>query len=186
MAPPMTERSPAARPQGPSWEKRLVVLLVVGVVVVIAYLFAVTVVPRWWAQRVGRVVDGSLTTGALYGLFIGFVFTFVPLLVLWAVIRMRRAGRSWKAWLLWIVAVLVLAIPNLMTLGIVIGTSDAAHDGDRILSVEATGFRTWSLVGVILAVVAFLALQYLVRTRGWFKDQNRRLRDDAAERAQSG
>ena len=108
-------------------------------------------IPRWWAQRVGNVVDGSLTVGALYGLFIGFVFTVAPLLLLLVV--MRRGDRRDRTWLG--LARLArprrcsLAAPNLMTLGIVLGISDAAHAGDRTLDVEGPGFRLWSLIGVI-------------------------------------
>ena len=39
-----------------------------------------------------------------------------------------------------------------MTLGIVLGISDAAHAGDRILDVEGPGFRLWSLIGAIVGV----------------------------------
>lgn len=144
----------------------------------ILWLIGAAVVPRWWAQRVGDVVDGRLTVGALYGAFIGFVFTALPLACITAAVRLRRRVRTWKGWGAWLVTAAVLAAPNLMTLGVTWGNGDAAHDGDRILSVEATGFRLWSLIGAIAAGVAAIGLAYLTTTRGMFRDQNRRLRSE--------
>ena len=46
----------------------------------------------------------------------------------------------------------LLAIPNLLTLGIVLGVGNAAHAGDRILDVEAPAFRGASLAGALIAV----------------------------------
>jgi hypothetical protein len=160
------------------------VWIVVGVVAIVLALIGATVLPRWWSHRVADVVDGSLTTGALYGLFIGFVFTIVPLLLLALVIRYRREGRSWKGWIGWLALVVVTAAPNLMTLFIVVGRSDAAHAGERTLDVDAPGFRVWSLVGAIAGGAATFGLVYLVRTRGWFREQNRRMRNELAARDQ--
>jgi hypothetical protein len=154
----------------------------IGVLLVL-WLIGAAVVPRWWAHRVGDVVDGRLTVGALYGAFIGFVFTALPLGCIALAVRLRRRVRSWKGWVAWLVAAAVLAAPNLMTLGVVWGNSNAAHDGDRILSVEGNGFRLWSLIGAIAAGVVALGLTYLTKTRRLFKSQNRRLRQERAERS---
>jgi hypothetical protein len=131
----------------------------------IVYLIASWTIPRWWAQRVADVVDGRLTVGALFGLFIGFVFTLVPLVVAWLAVRLRSGRRTWRGWLGWLGVVALAASPNLMTLGIAAGNSDAAHDGDRILSVEGNGFRVWSFVGAVLGVVVVLGVCYLARSR---------------------
>jgi len=152
-------------PSGPNWQRRITTGIVAVLAVVLGYLIAAAVIPRWWAQRVARVVDGSLTTGALYGLFIGFVFTVAPLLLLLAVWKWRSPRRTWLGWVGWGLLVLLLAAPNLMTLGIVLGISDAAHDGDRTLSVEGPGFRAWSLIGAIAGAAAVLGTAYLVRSR---------------------
>jgi len=160
-------------------------VLIGGAVVaglVIAYLIAAAVIPRWWAQRVADVVDGRLTVGALYGLFIGAVFTLVPLVVARMVIRFRRQGRTWKGWVGWLVVVLLTAAPNLMTLGIVLGDNDAAHDGDRILSVEGNGFRLWSFIGAILGAVAFAAFLYLASSRRRNRQRASDLRDELKTR----
>ena len=49
-----------------------------------------------------------------------------------------------------------------MTLGIVLGISDAAHAGDRTLDVDGPGFRAWTLIGVIAGLVAVLGTIYLL------------------------
>ena len=166
----------------PNWQRRITIGIVAIVAAVLLYLIAAAVIPRWWAQRVGNVVDGSLTVGALYGLFIGFVFTVAPLLLALAVYRWRSDRRTWLAWLAWLAVVLLLAAPNLMTLGIVLGISDAAHAGDRILDVEGPGFRLWSLIGAIVGVAAVFGCIYLVRSRR----ASRRRADDLREQLRSG
>ena len=90
-------------------------LAIVGVLVI--YLIGAAVIPRWWARRIGNVVDGRLSTGAAAGVFFGVLFTILPLLLLWAAWRFRR--RTLALW--FVVLAIVLAIPNLMTLAIVLG-----------------------------------------------------------------
>jgi len=70
-------------------------LLIGGVIVgiIVAYFIVASTVPRWWAQRVGDQVDGSMTAGIGLGLFYGVVFTFLPLFV---VSLALRRGRSWR------------------------------------------------------------------------------------------
>jgi hypothetical protein len=178
----MHEGEPRPRP---NWQRRFTVGLVVVLGGVILWLIGAAVVPRWWAQRVGNVVDGSLTVGALYGLFIGFVFTVAPLLLLVAVVRWRTADRTWLGWVGWLVLVVLLAVPNLMTLSIVLGISDAAHAGDRILDVEGPGFRLWSLIGVILGVLAVFGTMYLLRSRRTSRQRAADLRDELRSREQA-
>lgn len=173
-----------ATPEGRqvNWGRRIVWTVAALAVAVMLWLIGAAVIPRWWAQRVGDVVDGRLTVGALYGAFIGFVFTALPLACIALAARLRGRVHTWKGWVAWLVAAAVLAAPNLMTLGVTWGNSNAAHDGERILSVEGNGFRLWSLIGAIAAGLAGLGLAYLTKTRGLFKSQNRRLRREAAER----
>ena len=119
-------------------------------------------VPRWWAHRVEAQVDGNLTQGTLVGLFYGFVFTFLPIIVLVLILRWRRTVGTVIAA---VILALLLAAPNLMTLGIVLGRGNAAHAGDRVLDVEAPAFRGASLAGAILAVALFGFITYLVVSR---------------------
>jgi hypothetical protein len=169
----------------PNWNRRITVAVVVVLVGVIIYFIGAAVIPRWWAQRVANVVDGSLTVGGLYGLFIGFVFTVAPLLLLLAVIRWRTADRTWLGWAGWLALVVLLAVPNLMTLSIVLGISDAAHDGDTTLDVRAPGFRLWTLIGVILGCLAVFGSIYLLRSRRSSRKRAADLRDELRSREET-
>ncbi len=147
--------------------------------IVVAYLIAAAVLPRWWSHRIGDQVDGSITAGIGIGLFYGFVFTVLPTLVLsFALAR----SRSWRArgWLAG--TAIVLALPNLLTLGIVLGNSNAAHAGERTLDVEAPDFRASSLIGAIVGVSAVVALRYLMASRRRAKLRASGLRDELKTR----
>ena len=94
----------------------------------------------------------------------------VPLLqVLLAVLFRHKRGGRVIAGIATLLA-LLFALPNLMTLSIVLGGNSAAHAGQRIMDVEAPGFRGASLVGAIIAVLVFvgvvvLTMQYRRRGR---------------------
>src|SRR5512139_3701667 len=126
-------QQPAAQPESRIGRKLLTVALV-GALLVASYVFAVSVLPRWWAQQIGAQVDGDLTTGGLLGFMYGFLATFLPLLVLGLVWRLVR--HSVLAWVVAAAVALVLAAPNLITLGIAVGNGSAAHAADRTLDVE--------------------------------------------------
>ena len=74
----------------------------------------------------------------------------------------RRPLRTWS---ILGALTLLLAGPNLLTLGIVIGTGNAAHAGERILDVDAPGFRGATLAGVMLAALLLALLQYQLVSR---------------------
>ena len=146
----------------PSWMRRIVALLVLlGVLFLLAFLGA-AFLPRWWAQRVADQVQGSFTSGTLIGLFYGFVFTLVPLAVAWAAFAVFR---SWRVRTGAIFVAALLAAPNLLTLGIVLGNGSGAHAGDRILDVEAPFFRGGTLIGALVAAACLIAAWYLVSWR---------------------
>ena len=155
--------STTASPRESDWKRKLVVTAAVVGGVLLLGLIASATIPRWWAQRIGDQVDGSIVAGTLVGLFYGFVFTFLPLLVLATVFRWRR---TWRALVMAAAFAILLAIPNLLTLGIVIGAGNAAHAGDRILDVEAPAFRGASLAGALLAAGLSLFVGYLLYSRG--------------------
>jgi hypothetical protein len=52
-----------------------------------------------------------------------------------------------------------------MTLGIVLGSGNAAHAGERTLDVEAPAFRWASFAGALAAVAVVLYVSYLVVSR---------------------
>ena len=64
-----------------------------------------------------------------------------------------------------VVGALIVATPNLLTLGIVLGSGNAAHAAERTLDVDGPGFRGGSTLGAVFAVFAFLAVGWLARSR---------------------
>ena len=162
----------SAVPPRSDWKRKLIVTAVVVGAIVIGTLIASATIPRWWSHQIGDQVDESIVRGTLVGLFYGFLFTILPLLVLGAILRWRRSLRTL------VVAgalALVFAIPNLLTLGIVFGTGNAAHAGERTLDVRAPAFRGASLAGALLAIVLLALIAYLTYSRD-------RARDEAATR----
>lgn len=157
--------------EGRRWLKRFVIGVAVAAVVVVLALLGAAFIPRWWAHRIAHQVNGGMTLGIILGLFYGLIFTLLPLFV---AMRGFRKRRSWKAYLGFLVLTLLLAAPNLMTLGIVIGTGKAAHAGERTLDVDAPGFRGATLAGAIVAALVLAAIEYLIVSRRWTR---RRLRE---------
>ncbi len=148
------------------WRNRAIITVATAIVLVIAYFILASFIPRWWAQRIGSMVHGSFSSGIWWGLVYGLVFTLVPLLLLLLAVRMwKRKGGKFIAGAAVVIA-LVGAIPNLMTLTIVLGGNNAAHAGQRILDVDAPAFRGACLVGALLAGVIFLAVLALMGKRG--------------------
>ncbi|MFC4123357.1 permease [Nocardia rhizosphaerae] len=140
------------------WRNRAIITVATAIVLVIAYFILASFIPRWWAQRLGALVHGSFSSGIWWGLVYGFVFTLVPLLLLLLAVRVwNRKGGKFIAGAAVIIALLG-AIPNLMTLTIVLGRNNAAHAGQRILDVDAPAFRGACLVGALVAGVVFLAV----------------------------
>lgn len=173
---------PAARPaRERSWKRGLVYTAIVVAVIVVGGWIGAAFIPRWWSHRIADQVDGSIWSGSTLGIFYGFVFTILPLLVLaWAL----RRRPSWKAWLVFIAGAILLALPNLFTLGIVLGRGDAAHAGERTLDVEAPGFRNGTAAGAILAVLAILGVWWLLRSRRRARREVERMRAEARRQAE--
>ena len=118
---------PPAEPKT-DWSRRLKVWGGITVAVLLGLLIGAAFIPRWWAQRVGDQANESFAGGIMLGLFYGFVFTVLPLLLIVWGIRRRRSGRMW----LWIlVGAMLLALPNLMTLGIVVGPGQRRARGGQ-------------------------------------------------------
>lgn len=164
----------------PDWGRRLLWAGGLFLAILLATLIASATVPRWWAQRVGDQVDGSITQGTTLGLVYGFVFTFLPIIALVLLLRWRR---TWKTILAAALLGLLLALPNLMTLSIVLGRGNAAHAGDRILDVEAPAFRGGSLAGAIVAVLLVGFIVHLMWSRDRARSRERRARDELREAA---
>ena len=154
----------------PSWLKRVIMFAILGAVLVIVYFILAAFIPRWWAERIGGLCDGRFAQGITWGLFFGGLSTLVPLLlVLLAVLVWRKRGGRVIAGIADALA-LLFALPNLVTLSVVFGGNSAAHAGERIMDVDAPGFRGASLVGAIVAAPIFvgvvvLTIQYRRRGR---------------------
>ena len=162
-----------ARPAEPrtDWSRRLKVWGGVTPAFLVALVIGGAFIPRWWAHRVGDQANESFTGGIMLGLFYGFVFTVLPLLLIIWGIRRRRSGRMW----LWILAgSALLALPNIFTLGVVLGPGGAAHAGERTFDVNAPGFRNATLAGALLAVAAIGFIWYLLSSRRRARNQLRR------------
>lgn len=152
--------------------KRLALLAAIGVLaLLLAWWIGAAVIPRWWAQRIGGIVDGRLTVGTLVGIATGAVFTALPLIVLAVGWRLRK---GWKRLVGFVLVAALAAFPNLATLGIVFGDGNAAHAGDRILDVDGPGFRGGSLVGAVVAVIVAAGVAALA----WSRRRNKNLAED--------
>ncbi|WP_228824103.1 permease [Nocardia blacklockiae] len=163
----MTSRSveqPAGtKPDATTWRNRIFAALAIAVVLVVAYFILAAFIPRWWAQRIASMSGhGSFAQGIWSGLALGFLCTFIPLLLLlFATLMWRRRGGRFLAGAALVLAV-AAALPNLMTLTIVLGGSSAAHAGERVLDVDAPGFRGATLIAAIVAAALFLLLVFTV------------------------
>lgn len=179
----MSTELPPQEPRGVASPlmKRVLLVALGALVLYLLVLAAAAYYPRWWAQRIGTDVDGQVSRGVMWGLFYGFGFTAVPLLVL---AQARRRIFSWPGRIALAAVAIVLAVPNLLTASIVWGTGTAAHAGERILDVEAPGFRGGTLVGVIAAVVLVVAILWasINRSRLKAKLEAARAEVDASKR----
>ncbi|MDR7085879.1 glucan phosphoethanolaminetransferase (alkaline phosphatase superfamily) [Aeromicrobium panaciterrae] len=169
------DRINAPEGDGPNWVLRIVLVMVALVAAFIAFRVSAAFFPRWWAQRVADQVKGDFTDGTLWGLFYGFVFTFVPLLLLF---QIRRRFFNWTWRIIVTLIALLLAAPNWLTLSVVLGTSKAAHAGERIMDVDAPNFRAGTLAGVIIGAAAALALTAMSLWLARRKNQVKRLKNE--------
>ncbi|WP_040866028.1 hypothetical protein [Nocardia exalbida] len=170
-----TEVQPGeGKPTAAVWRTRIIGGAVLLAVLVVLYFILSAFIPRWWAQRVGSMVHGSFAKGIGWGLFFGGICTLVTLfLLLFAVLVWRRKAGKFLAGAAGVVAIL-FALPNLMTLTIVLGNSSAAHAGERILDVDAPAFRGAALTGAVVAALLLLLAVALLLLRRWRRTHPRR------------
>lgn len=173
------QKGPGSRTGSDIWIRRIAVVLVALVIAWIAFEMLAAYLPRSWAQRVGRQVDGSLSSGIFWGLFYGFVFSFVGLLVA-SLALSNRIGWIWKPVI--VLVGLACALPNLLTLWVVIGNSSAAHAGERIFDVDAPGFRAATMFGVVGGVLLGVVLVWIVLAARRRKGQVTDLKGQLAQR----
>ena len=158
--------------------RRIVLAIVIVAVAYVVYLLSAAFFPRWWAQRVADQVGGSVTRGTTWGLFYGVVFTAVPLLVL---VQVRRRFFSWMWRGVVVVVAIALAAPNLLTLSVVAGNSNAAHAGERIMDVDAPGFRAATLIGVVIGAVLVIGFTIVTMRLKSRRNEVKRLKGERDE-----
>jgi hypothetical protein len=149
----------------------LVLILVLVAVGYLAYGTAREFFPEKWAEQVGLQVNGSYTRGMIFGLGVGAVFTFVPLLLL---AQVRRRFFSWTWRLIIALLAIAFAFPNWLTVAVAIGTSRAAENGRIIMTADAPGFRNGSALGAIVGGVLGLIV---VGTSMRLGQQRKRVRE---------
>ncbi|SEJ75035.1 hypothetical protein SAMN04487917_11232 [Arthrobacter sp. yr096] len=154
----MTEQAQVPAQKKRNWGVKIILILVALLVAVAAYFILGAILPRWWSDVIAGQIRRDLGASVLVGMFYGFVFTFIPLLVAWQATR-KAVTWPWKIVIL-LVAV-AIATPNLLTAGIAFGTTESAHAGQRTLSVDAGFFTTWTAVSAIAAVVVFIGVTVL-------------------------
>ncbi|WP_089249155.1 permease [Rhodococcoides kyotonense] len=167
--------SPAPTDSGrPSWVTKAVVIAVGAVALVIAYFALAAFVPRWWGIRMSQLADQTFTKGILWGLAFGIVCTLVPLLLFFAAfsVRKRRGGKVTA--IVAVVLAVAVAVPNLMTLSIVLGNGNAALAAAQNMNTGAPGFRGATALGAIVAVAVFVLLAIVI-VRGRRRRAQKRL-----------
>ncbi|RVW06452.1 hypothetical protein [Rhodococcus spongiicola] len=174
--------SSAEKAHRPAWVKKAIWALAILAALIVAYFVLAAFLPRWWSHQVGSLSSGSFSTGVLLGLLFGVVCTALSLLLFYFAWRSRRRKHA----RFWVTAGLILgvvvALPNLLTLTVVLGGSSAAHAGERTLDVDAPGFRGASLWGAIIGVLVFLAAVYFLRRYRMRGEEVAKLRGDLHQR----
>ena len=152
----------AAPGPGPSWSTR--VILTAAALVATAALLSIAAgsLPLWWARRIAAVADGSRPAGAATGLACGLAFTLVPLLMLRRALRRRRAWQS-RVWLM--AVAVVVAVPNLLTLGMRLGSYGDAERARQVADLGAPGFRGASLDGAVAGAALAVGFWWLLGSR---------------------
>ena len=163
-----------------SWLVRFGLLVFLAVLALLAWVLAVTIVPRLWADFLADRIDSRMGVGTLYGLGFGFFCTLIPLVI--ARQALRGFGAGIKAFILLFAG--ALALPNIMTLAIMYGTGSGAHAGARILDVRGPGFQVGTISGAIAAGLVFLLLTWWGLLRWNDKRKIRKLRSLQAEIAE--
>lgn len=162
-------------------KRRRIILIFIGlVVVVVGYFVGAAFLPRWWARQIGGWTHDSFTRGLLYGLAFGIVFTLVPLAI--ATIAFHRKLNQRVRAVVVLIAIL-FAIPNLLTLGISLGSGGGAHAGNRILDDRAPFFQGATLIGAIVAVVIFGLALWQARAQTHLRDERKQAKGRRAAAA---
>ncbi|MGO4385188.1 hypothetical protein [Specibacter sp. RAF43] len=169
---PVGARAPRSR-----WQARTIVAAVAALVLIGGYLIASVTVPLFWANAIRDQVGGQLGNSIPLGMFYGFMFSFVPVVVAWP--AHHKKLNNWVRLSVLVLAVL-LTVPNLLTLAVLYGTTTSAVNARSIWANDANWFGTWSQIFMVAGVGA--AVLVIVLGRAWLR-RGRKIRQiRAAER----
>lgn len=150
----------------PVWLRRVTMGAGVLIVLVLLGVVGSIVLPGWWAGLVTGWVQGVSSAGILVGLVCGLVFTVIPASVIWLAVR---SSWTWRTRLIVAAAAAVVALPNVLTLVIDVGTTSSAVDARLSMVIGSPSFTGSTLAGVVLGLVAVvgsvLGWRWLRRSR---------------------
>ena len=155
----------------PVWLWRTILGAIGAVVLVVGYLIASVTVPLMWSNSIRDQIGGQLGNSIPLGMFYGFTFSFVPILIAW-----QAHHKKLNTWVRISLVVLgaLLTIPNLLTLGVLYGNTQTAADARSIWANSANWFGTWSQIFMVVGVVCAVAL--IVLGRMWMR-RSKKLRE---------
>ncbi|MFF1830956.1 hypothetical protein [Paenarthrobacter sp. NPDC058040] len=154
----MTEQAQVPPGKKRNWGVKIILIIVALLVAVAAYFILGAILPRWWSDVIAGQIRRDLGASVLVGMFYGFVFTFIPLVVAW---QATHKAVKWPLKIVILLLAVALATPNLLTAGIVFGSTESAHAGQRTLSVDAGFFTTWTAISAVAAAVIFVVVTVL-------------------------
>lgn len=155
----------------PVWLWRTILGAIGAVVLVVGYLIASVTVPLMWSNSIRDQIGGQLGNSIPLGMFYGFTFSFVSILIAW-----QAHHKKLNTWVRISLVVLgaLLTIPNLLTLGVLYGNTQTAADARSIWANSANWFGTWSQIFMVVGVVCAVAL--IVLGRMWMR-RSKKLRE---------
>ncbi|PYI38560.1 hypothetical protein CVS30_09515 [Arthrobacter psychrolactophilus] len=148
----------------PVWLFRTILGAIIAVILVVGYLIASVTVPLYWAKSIGSQIGDQWGNSIPLGMFYGFVFSFIPVLVAWQ--AHHRKLNKWVRISL-VVLGIILTIPNLLTLGVLFGTTQTAVNARAIWANSANWFGTWSKIFMVVGVVC--AVVVIILSRMWLR-----------------
>ncbi|MHA7304571.1 hypothetical protein ACX80E_04890 [Arthrobacter sp. TMN-49] len=149
-----------AKSRMPRWLSLTILGLVAAAVLVVAYLIASVTVPLLWANSIKDQVGGQLGNTIPLGMFYGFTFTFIPVLVMW---QAHHKKMNMLVRVCLVALGLLLTVPNLLTLAVLYGTTGTAADARAIWSNDANWFGTWSQLFMVIGVLSGIVVIILGR-----------------------
>ncbi|HIZ34946.1 MAG TPA: hypothetical protein H9815_04145 [Candidatus Ruania gallistercoris] len=159
----------------PVWLRRITIGAGIVIVLVLLGVLGSIVLPGWWAGMVTGWVQGVSSAGILTGLVCGFVFTVIPVSVIWLAVT---SSWEWRTRLIVAAAVAVVALPNVLTLVIDVGTTSSAVDARLDMVIGAPAFTGSTLAGVLIALVGVvggvLGWRWLRRSRAELREARAR------------